>query len=264
MTMTTVQMIIDRLTEPAALELTGTVDRLIAGNADTEVRVVAVAFQSSYEVIRTAVGLNAELLITHEPTYYLHHDETDWLQGDDVYEAKRRLIEESGIAIYRLHDYIHRYEPDGILQGLLERMGWMERAREGHPYIVELERTTVANIAKELKARLPVRQILLFGDPSLPVSTVAISPGMSGGRKQIELFSRFRPQLLIAGETHEWETDEYARDAAAIGGGMALLVIGHEASEEPGMRALAGKLNAWFPSLSVSYVPSSHRGPIGI
>lgn len=54
------------------------------------------------DVVRKAKETGAQLLVVHEPTYFNHWDE----HSDEPFEVeKRRLIEESGITIYRYHDY---------------------------------------------------------------------------------------------------------------------------------------------------------------
>ena len=52
-------------------------------------------------VIRKAAELRAELIITHEPTWFTGRDDTGWLEGDPVYLLKKRLIEDTGVAIWR-------------------------------------------------------------------------------------------------------------------------------------------------------------------
>jgi hypothetical protein len=57
------------------------------------------------------------------------------------------------------------------------------------------------------------------------------------------------------GELAEWETSEYVRDAAHAGQNRAALVVGHAASEEPGMKWLADWLRPRFPAVTVTHVP---------
>jgi putative NIF3 family GTP cyclohydrolase 1 type 2 len=44
---------------------------------------------------------------------------------------------------------------------------------------------------------------------------------------------------LVIGETREWETVEYARDAVAQGREKSLIILGHAASEEGGLESCA-------------------------
>ncbi len=64
------------------------------------------------------------------------------------------------------------------------------------------------------------------------------------------------PDVLIAGEVVEWETAEYIRDAYRLSKGPALIVLGHAASEEPGMEYVAGWLAPKLAGITVSHVAS--------
>jgi putative NIF3 family GTP cyclohydrolase 1 type 2 len=256
--MTNVQMIIDKLIEPVGT-LTNTTDRLIAGDPDKRVSRVAVTFSSSYEVIQLAVECKADLLITHEPTFYLHQDETDWLADDEVFEKKRQLISESGITIYRFHDYWHRYQPDGILSGLLATMGWDIHARAHEPYVLDMPRATVRQIADELKLKLGVSELQLFGNPDQEISVLSLSPGMEGGKKQIEKLMRSEVDLLIVGETHSWETNDYVQDALTMGIAKSMIILGHMPSEEAGMRKVVDLVKDLFPDLDAFFIPGTSK-----
>ena len=54
----------------------------------------ATTFLATRAVVQRAVDVGANLIITHEPVYYGHRDEVDWLADDPVYQAKRRLIDD--------------------------------------------------------------------------------------------------------------------------------------------------------------------------
>lgn len=45
--------------------------------------------------------------------------------------------------------------------------------------------------------------------------------------------------VLVGGETREWEANEYVRDSAAVGQPQGLVMLGHRNSEEAGMAYLA-------------------------
>jgi len=61
--------------------------------------------------------------------------------------------------------------------------------------------------------------------------------------------------VLLTGETREWETVEYARDAVEQKRRKALIIIGHVASEEAGMAACAAWLQTFLPAaLPITYI----------
>jgi putative NIF3 family GTP cyclohydrolase 1 type 2 len=94
----------------------------------------------------------------------------------------------------------------------------------------------------------------VIGDPSMPVTQVALLPGASGLTRQVKMLERDDVQVLVAGEAAEWETVEYARDAAAQGRHKALILLGHEVSEEAGMRYCAEWLKSVLPGVPIEYI----------
>ncbi|MBB6734684.1 Nif3-like dinuclear metal center hexameric protein [Cohnella zeiphila] len=249
----TVQQAITRLIEPVGL-LSDTVDTLKSGRGDDEVKGIAVVFTATYSAIRQAAEAGANLIITHEPTYYNHRDEGDWLSGDPVYERKQALIEETRMSIFRLHDYIHWYKPDGIVAGMLKKLEWEAYSDPDDLKLLTLpadQTGTVRSIAAELKAKLGIDSVQVAGDPDLTVRRFGLLVGALGGQVQMRYMRDNDLDLLIAGETNEWETNEYVRDASDMGLNKALIIAGHQKSEEAGMETAAELLRLAFPELPV-------------
>lgn len=121
----TIQQAIDRIISsvPGA-PFSDTVDTIKAGDASQQITGVLVTFLATCEVIEQAVQLGANLIITHEPTFYNHLDTTDWLSQHPSHIAKRRLIEESRVVIWRFHDYLHSLPPDSTIMGLFKELNW--------------------------------------------------------------------------------------------------------------------------------------------
>ncbi|OCT12283.1 hypothetical protein A8709_31100 [Paenibacillus pectinilyticus] len=255
----TVEMVLENMIRPVG-QLESTVDTLKSGRLDAEVKKVAVVFMATFAVIQQAVATGVDLIITHEPTYYNHMDESEWLRGNPVYENKRTLIEESGIAIFRLHDYIHSYQPDGILMGMLRKLAWESYANPEEMRLLTLpqaEQHTVRTIASYLKSKLGIESMLVAGNPELPVRNFGLLLGASGGRSHIDFLNNHDIDLLIVGETSEWETNEYVRDAADMGLSKALIITGHQKSEEAGMFTVVEQLREGFPDLEVVFIESA-------
>jgi putative NIF3 family GTP cyclohydrolase 1 type 2 len=98
--------------------------------------------------------------------------------------------------------------------------------------------------------------IRIVGDSELRVTGVALYPGASGEDKQIRALEQDNVHLLVAGEAQEWETVPYVQDAAGEGRSKALILLGHEVSEEAGMQECARWLRTLFPKLPATFIPA--------
>ena len=56
-------------------------------------------------------------MITHEPTFYNHQDQTAALAQDPTYEAKQRFIKDNRLVVWRFHDHAHALRPDPLVAG---------------------------------------------------------------------------------------------------------------------------------------------------
>jgi putative NIF3 family GTP cyclohydrolase 1 type 2 len=107
-----------------------------------------------------------------------------------------------------------------------------------------------------LKAKLGIESVRVVGDSDLRCENVCMLPGFIGREVQIGVLARPEVNVVIVGEVHEWETSEYARDAISLGQLKALIVLGHAASEESGMRAIIPWLQERIPSVPITFVPT--------
>jgi putative NIF3 family GTP cyclohydrolase 1 type 2 len=254
--MTSIQNVIDRILQdiPGA-PLADTVDTFKSGDPSREVTGIVTTFLASYAVIQRAAELSANLIITHEPTFYNHRDMTDWIEDDPVYQAKRALLDEHGIVVWRFHDHWHMHRPDGIMTGVVKALGWETYLPDASIPLFAMPETTVGALAAELKVKLGIGTVRVVGDLAMPCRRVGLMVGAAGGTWQIGFMSGQEMDVLITGEIHEWETCEYVRDAITQGRKLALIVIGHANSEEPGMAYLVDWLRERFPDLPITHVP---------
>ena len=233
---------------------TNTVDTLKAGDPNTVVTGIATTFMDTYAVLEQAVSSGDNLIITHEPTFYNHLDDQGALTGDPVLQQKLSYIREHHLVIWRFHDTWHLRQPDGILAGVVAQFGWEAYEGASDPHVFTLPATTVGAIAADLQKRTGARLIRIVGNSALRASGVALYPGASGEDKQIKALEQDNVQLLVAGEAREWETVPYVQDAAGEGRSKALILLGHEVSEEAGMQECARWLRTLFPKLPVNFI----------
>ena len=234
--------------------LTTTVDTLKSGSRDIKVTGIVTAMFATIDVIRKAIELGANFIIAHEPTFYNHTDDTGWLQNDEVYKYKASLLEEHNIAVWRNHDYIHRMVPDGVTDGVLDQLQWKKYADPKIPNILTMPATSLKDLIGHVKERLNVDKVRYIGDPALLCSRVLFMPGAPGGQRQIQAIGQVKPDVLIAGELQEWETAEYVRDAVAKGDKIALVVVGHIASEDAGSEYMMNWVKKNVPAVKVTRV----------
>lgn len=233
-----------------------TVDTVKAGDPATPVTGIATTFLDTMDVLREAARRGDNLVITHEPTFYNHPDDTSFFSDDPVYQEKLAFIQAHHMVVFRLHDEIHATPPDHIAIGLVKALGWQDYFKPGDPFFLTIPQTTLANLATELREKLKIQTLRVVGNPNLSVTHVAILPGASGLQKQVRALRRDDVDVLIAGEASEWETVEYVRDASAQGRHKALILLGHEVSEEPGMEQCTEDLRALFSQLRVDHIPA--------
>lgn len=232
-----------------------TVDTIKAGDPSTPVTGVATTFLDTMEVLREAAQRNENLIITHEPTFYNHLDDTTFFKDDPVYKEKLAFIEQHHMVVFRLHDEIHMARPDPIGMALVEALGYTKYLDDPHnPSRVTIPKTSLRALVEDIQSKLHTRTMRIVGNPEMQVTHIALRPGASGLQRQVSALREDNVDVLIAGEASEWETVEYTRDASAQGRNKALVLIGHEPSEEPGMKQAAKDIRALFPNLKVDHI----------
>jgi len=233
-----------------------TVDVFKAGDPDTPVTGIATTFTASYDVLRRAAASGKNFVISHEPIFYNHLDETKALKEDPVFTAKMAFIEEHKMVVWRFHDHIHRHHPDNIIEGAIDAMGLKQYRRPGGAPLFTIPETTVRGLAADLKARMHINCVRVIGDPNMKVTQVGFEPGAPPAAWQMQMLAQKNVDVLVAGEAREWETVEYARDAAGEGMHKALIIHCHAATEEPGMQECARWLKGFITEVPIEFIPA--------
>lgn len=251
----TIQEVIDSilLTVPGA-PVKNTIDTFKAGDPSQNVTGIVTTFLASHEVIQRAAEFGANLIITHEPTFYNHADNVEWLKDNPVYQAKIGLIEEKDIVIWRFHDHWHLYKGDGIQTGVAKALEWDNYTGE-ELAIYDIPDTTLRKLVGYIKEKLGIHTVRVMGDLEMTCRRAALLPGFAGVRRQVQMIEREDVDVVLCGEVHEWETCEYVRDAVTQGQRKALIVLGHANGEEPGMAWCAEWLRQRFPNIPVTHIP---------
>ena len=252
---TYIQAVLEKTHSPKRAK---TVDTLKCGDLSAPVRGVVTTFMPTRQVLEKAVALGANLIVPHEPIFYNHLDETDWLKGDGVFEGKQRFLKENNLAVWRFHDSLHDRKPDGIVEGMMAKLGWKEFQAKDNPRFLEFPGWSAKKIALSAKEALGLPMVRLAGDPEAVCGKVATLFGAWGGEKQINDLKQTDVKAIVCGESPEWETCEYVRDAVAQGRSIAMIVLGHAPSEESGMEYVAELLRNLIPEVPVHFIPAGN------
>ena len=213
--------------------------------ADRVMTCLTVTPSSAAEAIRR----NANIIVTHHPLPFkpLKRITTDNVPGQLLYDLIR-----GNVAIYSPHTAFDSAAA-GINQQLAESLGLtnikplVASEQETDPgsgrYGALPKSTTVQDVADNLKSTLKIENVKCVGDPSKGVSKGAVACGSAGSF--LGAAKRHGCDLFVTGET----TFHTCLEAEALG--VAMLLVGHYASERFACEKLAEIIQAEFGDAEV-------------
>src|SRR5260370_32247287 len=189
---------------------------------------------ATLDVLQRAAVNGQNLVITHEPTFYQHYDDKPegMDENDSVWAEKRAFIEKHGLVIWRFHDHWHRMNPDGIQLGMMHALGWEKYQNPNNQNLFVLPETTVEKLAAYVAHRLETPVMRVVGNPEMKVTKIALNPGFTGFVRETHELEMDNVEVLLVGETREWETVEYAAHAGSQGKRNALIIPGPVPSDQ--------------------------------
>jgi len=250
----TAKQVIERIQKQVGVPWkTPTRDVFKAGDPDTRVNGIATTVMATLSILQRAAKAGKNLVITHEPTFWSDGDAIRDLANDAVYQFKADFIQKNNMVIWRFHDHWHARQPDAMVTGLAQALRWTKP--DDSQRIYNIPPTTLGAMAKDLQERLNFRAIRVIGDPDTKISRGA----MNVGATSLQGVMRAMPEVdvFVAGEPREWEGPEYVQDAVAMGQKKGMIIIGHQNSEDPGMRLCAEWLKTFVTEVPIEFLPTS-------
>lgn len=231
-----------------------TVDTIKIGDPETPVKGIATSFMSTFDVLQRAAAAGKNFVITHEPTFWNHQDQTADYESNAVFQAKRDFIGKNNIVVFRFHDHWHMRRPDGIQTGIIEDLGW-DKHRDGESTRnFTIPEANLSDLARQFQKTLKIRTMRVLGDSKLKVKKVTINAGYNDLNGVIR--SLQQSDIVVLGECREWEGVEYTQDAIASGAKKGLIILGHAVSEDPGMTYCAKWLKSFIAEVPIEAVPT--------
>ena len=231
-----------------------------AGAPGTPITGIATTWTASLEVLRRAADANLNMIISRESPYWLHDSaaaefsgagapfKKEQLLNDPTYKFKQDFIAKNNLVIYRFHDNWDARKMDGQLQALTSALGWANYqiknpTPSNHSYF-DLPPAPLQQLAASIEGRLKIRAMRVLGDPLSKIRRVALTHGFLLVPALAEVLGAGGVDAVVTGEPVEWEALPYFEDWISAGKGKAMIILGHEASEEPG----SGEVAAWMKS----------------
>jgi dinuclear metal center YbgI/SA1388 family protein len=233
---------------------------LLVGDREESASRVMTCLTITPAVAAEAVRERVELIVAHHPLPFrpLTRLTTDEPTGQILWQLIR-----AGVAVYSPHTSfdsaaeginqqlaaglgLTAIEPLTPVVGFASPQGIGRQGRLATP-------TSLAAVSLQLKALLSIDGVLLTGDPARSVDRVAIACGSAGDLLGAAIDAGC--DLFITGEARLHTAYE------AEARGIALLLVGHYASERPGVERLAAVLAQTFPTLAV-WASRDERDPL--
>ncbi len=233
-------------------------DNVIAGNPNTEITGIATTFMSTFAVLQKAKAMGCNFVISHEPTFYSHTDDLKTHEKDPVQIAKLKFIYDNNMVIWRFHDHQHRMKPsDQIYDGVIEKMGW-KKYQTADKTLLIIPSMQLGQLVKVLNKNMGAKTARIVGNPKMLVSKVGLALGAAGTGTHFYVLENTDCELLIVGESNEWETVPYIQDAITLGKKRSLIVLGHADSEEAGMKTFRNWLKGFYPNTKIEFIEAGN------
>ena len=252
-------------------------DGILIGDPETAVTGIATTCTPSLDVLRLAAAKGMNVIVCREAPTYSQGERSPayWREGpapakealdkDPVWQAKQEFIASHNLTLLRFFDNWDARETDGQLKGLAEALNWdryhspLRRAKT--PYVPEdcyfnLPAMSLTNLAASIKKSLRLRAVRVIGNPAAPVRKVALAHGLVLIPQIEKILREPDVDVIVAGDTVEWEGAPYMQDLVTAKMAKGMILIGNEASEEPGSGEVASWLKTFIHGIPIEWTPA--------
>ena len=229
-----------------------TTDVILHGDPDREVSSIAVTWLVTDAVIHEAAEKGCNFIISHEGIYYPTFEK--YQSEQEHHAAKRALLDQHGITVFRCHDMWDRMPDVGICDAWADFLGLPSSDRELESYykvcdVGGMTGTLLADAVLQKIATLGQTSLQAMGDLDKDVSKLAIG---TGAITKLPDMHNLGADILLASDdgTHTTYCGLWSFDLD-----IPVIIVCHSTSELPGMMALAEYVPTVFPGIDVVYLP---------
>jgi putative NIF3 family GTP cyclohydrolase 1 type 2 len=250
----TAQQVADRIRASVGLPWRAqTTDGFKAGDPSTPVTGIATTVMASTDTLRRAVASGQNFIVTQEPLFYSNNEDPGNRANDPVYLAKKALIDEHRLVVWRFAEHWNARQPNEAARALAALLKWADADVPDAAQTYRIRETTLGALVAQLQSRLPLRGGLrMVGQPGMRVRTVYVSPGTTSLASAVANLQK--ADVILTGEPREWEAVPYSLDTWSAERGKGLIAIGRLVSEGPGAQACATWIHSVLPEVRVESI----------
>jgi putative NIF3 family GTP cyclohydrolase 1 type 2 len=252
-------------------------DGILFGSGETVVTGIATTYIPTLAVLRRAVSAQINTIICRESPFYSRGERApvsyrngaappkELIENDSVCRAKRDFLTQNNLVIIRFFDNWDARQMDGQLFALARALTW-DRFHLKVPIETEdydprnvyfnLSQGSLHALALDIAEKLKIKTVRVIGDPSSLVSRAALTHGLILVSDLESILRRQSVDVVVTGDAVEWEAAPYFQDLVTARMAKGLILIGDEASEEPGCGEVASWLKGFVKEIAVEWIPA--------
>jgi len=252
-------------------------DGILLGSPETTVTGIVTTFTPTLGVLRQAVASGKNTIICREAPFYSRGEQAPlfWrnspappkevIDNDPVCRAKQEFISQNKLVIIRFFDNWDARATDGQLHGLARTLRWDRfhvsatngaDAYDPRNVYFQFPQTSLNNLAQNLKQKLKINAARVIGNPASRVSKVALTHGLLLVADAERILREPKVDVVVAGDVVEWEAGPYFQDLVTAGKVKGLVLLGDEASEDPGSGEVAAWLKGFVTDVPIEWIPA--------
>jgi hypothetical protein len=179
-------------------------------------------------------------------------------EATDLAKFKKNMIESLRLNIVRISRGWDGQRSNALL-GLIKALNWKEGssfvADETLPNtktaVVKIPQQSLIDLADYAKTHLNARSVRVLGDRGAKVSTVAVHPGYLTIKGATRIGMEKNLDVVLTGESCEWEGFEYFEDWISAGHGKGMLMAGLAVTSDSASREFASWAQDVLPGTKV-------------
>jgi len=223
---------------------------LLYGDEKRSITGITVCWMVTEKVIDFSVKKGHNLIISHEDL--LFPPDYAFSKKEGVVSKRRTsLLKKHKISVIRVHYLADRYcvlDDFGKVLSLGEPV-----VKNGFHRVYEIKEISLQRFASNIKKHLKLKKVRITGSPLWKVKRIGGlwgGLGLSINASFIDEILRYNVDTVIAGEVDEY-TMRAMKDMH-----IGIVEVGHEVSEETGLKNFANALQEKIGKIPVSYCPN--------